>query len=220
MLRRLERAIQESVDAIAIRGHGSIRRNQDGNKFARKIPAERQGRRRADCASSTPMECTRSGRGHLYAQHRRHPLAPRALVRRTLAGWSAWLAAGVACIAVAAPPAPPPAVHEVDWRTTPLDLNLRGVNGARFLFRCPPGRVMAAQVTGSGPYTDGSSICAAGVHAGVITAANGGLVTIEVRPGASHFRAALRHYVQSVAYDGFWIGSFVVIPGRRAGHSP
>ena len=117
----------------------------------------------------------------------------------------------------ATPLAPIPAVHEVDWRTSPLDLNLRGIDGARFRFRCPPGRVAPGQVTGSGPYTDSSSICAAGVHAGVITPASGGLVTIEVRPGEARYRATLRHYVQSNSYDGFWIGSFVVIAGA-AGH--
>ena len=74
----------------------------------------------------------------------------------------------------AATPTPAPAVHEVDWRTSPLDLNLRGFNGERFRFRCPPGKAVPGQVIGSGPYTDGSSICAAGVHAGVIGAAGGG----------------------------------------------
>ena len=34
---------------------------------------------------------------------------------------------------------PAPVVHDVDWRTSPLDLNLRGLNGERFRFRCPPG---------------------------------------------------------------------------------
>lgn len=149
------------------------------------------------------MESTRNRPGRRQAAHR-----------------LAWLAPFVACMAVAAPPAPAPAVHEVDWRSTPLDLNLRGFDGARFHFRCPPGRVRPGQVTGSGPYTDGSSICAAGVHAGVISAAHGGLVTIEVRPGASHFRATLRHYVQSEAYDGFWIGTFLVIAGKAPNHLP
>lgn len=113
--------------------------------------------------------------------------------------------------------APAPAVHAVDWRTSPLDLDLRGINGARFCFQCPPGRVLPGQVTGSGPYTDSSSICGAGVHAGVIDAAHGGIVTIEVRPGESRYRGTLKHYVQSNSYDGFWIGSFLVIAGA-AGH--
>jgi len=119
---------------------------------------------------------------------------------------------GLLCAApLAAALAPAPAVHAVDWRTSPLDLNLRGLNGERFRFRCPPGKAVSGQVTGSGPYTDGSSICAAAVHAGAIRAASGGLVTIEVRPGAAHYRAALMHYVQSEAYDQFWSGSFLVL---------
>jgi LCCL domain-containing protein len=116
--------------------------------------------------------------------------------------------------------APAPAVHDIDWRTSPLDLNLRGFNGERFRFRCPPGKAAAGQVIGSGPYTDGSSICAAGVHAGVIRAAGGGLVTIEMRPGEAHYLASLSHYVQSEAYDKFWSGSFLVISPDPAESSP
>jgi hypothetical protein len=111
-------------------------------------------------------------------------------------------------------------VHEVDWRTSPLDLNLRGFNGERFRFRCAPGKAVAGQVIGSGPYTDGSSICAAAVHAGVIRAASGGLVTIEIRAGEAHFRAALSHYVQSESYDEFWSGSFLVLSPEAAESLP
>jgi hypothetical protein len=113
--------------------------------------------------------------------------------------------------AIAAPLTPVPAVHEIDWRTSPLDLNLRGLNGERFRFHCPSGKAKAGQVVGTGPYTDGSSICAAAVHAGVIHAASGGLVTIEVRPGEAHYQASWSHYVQSEGYDTFWSGSFLVI---------
>lgn len=129
------------------------------------------------------------------------------------------LGLGVLCGAslAAATPAPAPAVHEVDWRTSPLDLNLRGLNGERFRFRCPPGKAVSGQVIGSGPYTDGSSICAAAVHAGVIRAASGGFVTIEVRPGEAHYSATLMHYVQSEACEQFWSGSFLVV---AAGGNP
>ena len=112
---------------------------------------------------------------------------------------------------VAATLAPAPVVHDVDWRTSPLDLNLRGLNGERFLFRCPSGKATPGQVIGSGPYTDGSSICAAAIHAGVIRAASGGLVTIELRPGEAHYAGSSSHYVQSESYDRFWSGSFLVI---------
>ena len=107
--------------------------------------------------------------------------------------------------------APAPAVHEIDWRSSPLDLNLRGLNGERFRFHCPPGRPLSGQVIGSGPYTDGSSICAAAVHAGVIRTATGGLVTIELRPGQTHYLGSLRHYVQSEDYEPYWSGSFLVL---------
>jgi oxalate decarboxylase/phosphoglucose isomerase-like protein (cupin superfamily) len=101
-----------------------------------------------------------------------------------------------------------------------LDLNLRGLNGERFCFRCPPGKAGAGQVVGSGPYADGSSICATGVHAGVIRAASGGLVTIEMRPGEAHYLPSLSHYVQSEGYDEFWSGSFLVIPTARTDAPP
>jgi len=116
--------------------------------------------------------------------------------------------------------APAPAVHEIDWRTSPLDLNLRGLNGERFRFRCPPGKAAAGQVIGSGPYTDGSSICAAGVHAGALHPASGGVVTIEVRPGETHYTASLGHFVQSEGYDKYWSGSFLVISAEAAATLP
>src|ERR1700746_920166 len=99
--------------------------------------------------------------------------------------------------AVAAAPTPAFAVHEIDWRSSPLDLNLRGLNGERFRFRCGPGKAGAGQGIGSGPATDASPICAAAVHAGVIHAASGGLVTIEVRPGQAHYVGSLSHFIQS-----------------------
>jgi LCCL domain len=121
----------------------------------------------------------------------------------------------LALSAVDAAVTPAPTVHEVDWRTSPLDLNLRGLNGERFRFQCPSGKARSGQVVGSGPYTDGSSICAAAVHAGVIKAASGGVVTIELRPGQGHYQASLNHFVQSESYEGFWSGSFLVIAPDR-----
>jgi hypothetical protein len=112
---------------------------------------------------------------------------------------------------VAATLTPAPAVHDVDWGTSPLDLNLRGLNGERFLFRCPPGKARPGQVIGSGPYTDGSSVCAAAVHAGVIKAASGGIVKIEIRPGEAHYEASISHFIQSESYERFWSGSFLVV---------
>lgn len=115
---------------------------------------------------------------------------------------------------------PVPAVHEIDWRTSPLDLNLRGFNGERFRFHCPPGKPAPGQVIGSGPYTDASSICAAAAHAGVIRAASGGFVTIEVRPGETHYVGSVSHYVQSEDFNEFWSGSFLVIVPEAAAQPP
>jgi LCCL domain len=111
----------------------------------------------------------------------------------------------------------PTAVLEIDWRTSPLDLNLRGLNGERFSFRCPPGKAAPSTVIGSGLYTDASSICAAAVHAGVLHAADGGLVAIEVRPGESHYAGSLEHYIRSESYDAFWSGSFLIIAAAGPG---
>jgi LCCL domain len=116
-------------------------------------------------------------------------------------------------LAVAAPPS---GVSEIDWRTSPLDLNLRGRDGERFRFRCPAGRVERGQVLGSSPYTDGSSICAAAAHAGLIHLGAGGLVVIEMRAGQAHYPASLSHGVQSESYEKFWSGSFVVLSAETA----
>jgi hypothetical protein len=109
-----------------------------------------------------------------------------------------------------------PAIPEIDWRSSPLDLNLRGLNGERFAFSCPPGKVAPGQVTGSDPYADGSSICAAAVHAGAIRAAAGGLVTIEIRPGERSYAGSFRHFIQSESYDARWSGSFLVVTDAAA----
>jgi hypothetical protein len=111
----------------------------------------------------------------------------------------------------------PTAVLEIDWRTSPLDLNLRGLNGERFSFHCPAGKAAPSTVIGSGLYTDASSICAAAVHAGVIHATDGGLVAIEVRPGESHYAGSLEHYIRSESYDAFWSGSFLIIAAAGSG---
>ena len=99
----------------------------------------------------------------------------------------------------------------IDWQTSPLDLDLRGMNGERYTFVCPPGKPQPSRVTGSGPYTDDSSICTAAVHAGVIRAKDGGDVAIEIRPGQDRYPGSEKNYVKSADYDHAWSGSFIVI---------
>lgn len=100
---------------------------------------------------------------------------------------------------------------EIDWRTSPLDLDLRGMNGERYTFHCPPGKPEPSRVVGSGPYTDASSICAAAVHAGVLHARDGGEVTVEIRPGERRYVGSERHYLRSSDESEGWSGSFVVL---------
>lgn len=84
-------------------------------------------------------------------------------------------------------------------------VSLRGRNGERFSFHCPP-NLTAAQVWGTDLYTDDSSICTAAVHAGLITLQHGGAVTIEIRPGAPSYNASSRNGISSGGYGG-WSGS-------------
>lgn len=99
----------------------------------------------------------------------------------------------------------------IDWRTSPLDLNLRGMNGKTFLFRCPVGKPTPEAVTGNGVYTDASSICAAAAHAGEIDPARGGLVMIQILPGQSDYRGTMQNFIPSQGYTQAWGGSFSVL---------
>lgn len=99
----------------------------------------------------------------------------------------------------------------VDWRTSPLDLNLRGMNGKSYLFRCPTGKPAPESVTGSGVYTDASSICAAAAHAGAIDAQRGGMVMIQILPGQNDYRGTMQNFIRSADYPQKWGGSFAVL---------
>ena len=101
------------------------------------------------------------------------------------------------------------AVQETIKWTTQADF-LRGKNGRQFSFICPANGTASRRLWGSGYYTDDSSICTAGVHAGVITLRDGGMVTIEIRPGIEAYASSSRNGITSLSYD-FWPGSFVVI---------
>jgi hypothetical protein len=99
----------------------------------------------------------------------------------------------------------------IDWRTSPLDLNLRGMDGKSYLFRCPAGKPLPASVTGSGPYTDASSICAAAAHAGAINAQRGGMVMIQILPGRNNYFGTTQNFIHSTDYAHPWAGSFEVL---------
>ena len=93
----------------------------------------------------------------------------------------------------------------------------RGRNGERFTFTCPANGSIGfdpltgnAEVWGTNLYTDDSSICVAAVHAGRITLARGGRVTIEIRAGASSYAGTARNGVKTRNY-GAYSGSFVFV---------
>jgi hypothetical protein len=64
-----------------------------------------------------------------------------------------------------------------------------------------------SSVWGTDLYTDDSSICSCAVHAGLITAERGGVITIQIEPGASTYAGSVRNGVTSGDY-GAWVGSF------------
>lgn len=82
----------------------------------------------------------------------------------------------------------------------------RGSDGETFGYDCPAGG-QPSTVWGTEIYTDDSSVCSAAVHVGLITADEGGAVTIEIGPGQSSYGAGVANGVESVSY-GKWPGSF------------
>lgn len=90
----------------------------------------------------------------------------------------------------------------------------RGRNGARFVYTCPSYGV-ASGVWGTDTYTDDSSVCTAAVHAGRITLAGGGQVTIEIRPGQQSYQGSTRNGITSISY-GAWSGSYVIVAATPA----
>jgi len=96
---------------------------------------------------------------------------------------------------------------DTTWETDASDL--RESVDLDFTFVCPPGGYIG-DVWGSGVYTDGSSVCSAAVHSGLITAREGGTVSIRIRPGQRAYASSDRNGVQSESYDS-WHGSFVFL---------
>ena len=114
---------------------------------------------------------------------------------------------------VAGEPTPP---VEGSAETTPILWEtsasaFKGTAGTTYNFQCPPDGT-ARPVFGSDVYTDYSSICTAAVHAGIITLKDGGIVTMEYRPGRNIYGSTVRHEVTSIS-TGEHSRSFVVSEG-------
>jgi uncharacterized cupin superfamily protein len=97
-------------------------------------------------------------------------------------------------------------VTPIAWETTAG--GFKGEAGRTYTFQCPSSGTAHA-IFGSDIYTDYSSICTAAVHAGVIDVKNGGVVTIEYRPGRQIYGSTVRNTVKSNT-AGEYSRSFVI----------
>jgi hypothetical protein len=86
----------------------------------------------------------------------------------------------------------------------------RGQNGTSFVHACTPGGTLGS-VWGTDVYSDDSSICSAAVHAGRVTLAQGGSVTVWVHPGRTRYTGLARNGVTTRDFATF-PGSFAFTP--------
>ncbi len=99
---------------------------------------------------------------------------------------------------------------EITWTTSAR--HLRGNDGAQRVMFCPRDG-NSQTVWGTSIYADDSSICAAAVHAGLITFAKGGSVTLQVEAGREGYKGTKKHGVSSLPWEK-WDGSFT-FPKRQ-----
>lgn len=97
-------------------------------------------------------------------------------------------------------------ITPISWDTTASGFS--GESGQTYTFRCPENGE-EQPVFGSDVYTQDSSICTAAVHAGLISLEDGGIVTIEIRPGRLTYGSTLRNGIKSTTW-GEYPRSFVV----------
>lgn len=100
-------------------------------------------------------------------------------------------------------------VIQGDWNTKAN--TYQGKIGDRFTFRFPAGGTISGSLWGTDLYTDDGSVASAAVHAGLISAKNGGTVTIEIRAAAASYRGSTRNGVTSNNWGSFSGKSFVFV---------
>jgi hypothetical protein len=96
-----------------------------------------------------------------------------------------------------------------DWLASATAL--RGRTGEQFVFRCPPGGSTGRGPFGTDVYADHSSVCTAAVHAGLVTFASGGSVTIEIRAGQDFYAGSPGQGGVTSASAGGWPGGFAFV---------
>lgn len=102
-------------------------------------------------------------------------------------------------------------VYQGTWDTQANSTEfLNGAAGQKYTISFPGNGTNNGRLWGTDIYTDDSSIAAAAVHAGLITLQDGGVVTIEIRPGQSTYTATTRNGIESYYY-GDWPRSFAFV---------
>jgi hypothetical protein len=84
-----------------------------------------------------------------------------------------------------------------------------GPVGTQCTFGCPPGMTLGTRLWGTGVYTDDSNVCTAAVHAGAITQAGGGFVTIVIGGGHDSYAPSTQNGITSSGW-GRWERSFTI----------
>ena len=93
--------------------------------------------------------------------------------------------------------------------------DLSGDPGATHTVTCPSGCGDHNPAWGTDIYSDDSSICTAAIHAGLITPAGGGQVSVQIRPGQDAYAGTIRGPVRTQNW-GRWERSFsVAAPGAE-----
>lgn len=100
----------------------------------------------------------------------------------------------------------PDDVTPINWDTTGVGFKMDV--GMVYKFRCPE-KGTEHTIWGTDVYTSDSSICTAAVHAGLFSLADGGIVTIEFRPGRLTYGTTERNGIKSNTF-GEYGHSFVV----------
>ena len=100
-----------------------------------------------------------------------------------------------------------PEPSQPSWRADAVEH--QGADGKKFSYNCVADGTFGA-IWGTDTYTHDSSVCTAGVHAGVITRQKGGTVTIVMRAGLGSYEGSTRNGVTTESW-GPWNGSFEVV---------
>jgi hypothetical protein len=113
------------------------------------------------------------------------------------------------------PPTPTPLTVEpalIAWDTRAQALD---ASAGVLAVRCPAGGA-DGPLWGTDLFTDDSSVCAAALHSGLVTRAEGGVVRVVFAAGAPQYRGSARNGVRANPYGAFR-GSFSFVGGPRPG---